>query len=115
MSTHIARLLHPDATITGDLQEVSLPHKRFDAAVGNVPFSAARVHDSAIGGCGPLHEYFVARAVAAVRPGGYVVVVTSRHELDAVHGRRPRRQPAHHLDVIHTSHHSCQAGEAECF
>lgn len=86
ISAQIARLLHPGATIiTGDLQKVSLPHKRFDAAVGNVPFSAARVHDSAIGFYGPLHQYFVTRAVAAVRPGGYVVVVTSRHELDA-HG-----------------------------
>uniref|UniRef100_A1UQ64 Methyltransferase type 11 n=1 Tax=Mycobacterium sp. (strain KMS) TaxID=189918 RepID=A1UQ64_MYCSK len=87
ISADIARALHPSATIvTGELQKVSLPHRRFDAAVGNVPFSAARVHDSAIGFYGPLHEYFVARAVAAVRPGGYVVVVTSRHELDAAHG-----------------------------
>lgn len=87
IAAQIARVLHPGATIiTGDLQKVSLPHKRFDAAVGNVPFSAARVHDSAIGFYGPLHEYFVARAVAAVRPGGYVVVVTSRHELDATNG-----------------------------
>jgi SAM-dependent methyltransferase len=87
MSAQIARLLHPEANIiTGELQKVSLPHKRFDAAVGNVPFSAARVHDGAMGFYGPLHEYFVARAVSAVRPGGYVVVVTSRHELDAAHG-----------------------------
>lgn len=87
ISAEIARTLHPGATIvTGELQRVSLPHRRFDAAVGNVPFSAARVHDSAIGFYGPLHEYFVARAVAAVRPGGYVVVVTSRHELDAANG-----------------------------
>lgn len=89
-SARIARALHPGANIiTGDLQTVSLPHKRFDACVGNVPFSAARVHDGAMGFYGPLHEYFVARAVRAVRPGGYVVVVTSRHELDAVHGLSP--------------------------
>ncbi len=87
ISASVARVLHPGATIvTGELQRVSLPHRRFDAAVGNVPFSAARVHDSAAGFYGPLHEYFVARAVTAVRPGGYVVVVTSRHELDATHG-----------------------------
>lgn len=86
-SARIARALHPGAHIVaGELQKVGLPHKRFDAAVGNVPFSAARVHDGAIGFYGPLHEYFVARAVAAVRPGGYVVVVTSRHELDGAHG-----------------------------
>jgi SAM-dependent methyltransferase len=87
ISAQITRALHPTANIiTGDLQAVSLPHKRFDACVGNVPFSAARVHDGAIGFYGPLHEYFVTRAVTAVRPGGYVVVVTSRHELDATHG-----------------------------
>lgn len=87
ISAQIAKALHPGATIiTGELHKVSLPHGRFDAAVGNVPFSAARVHDSATGFYGPLHEYFVQRAVTAVRPGGYVVVVTSRHALDAVHG-----------------------------
>lgn len=83
----IARALNPGANIIiGDLQKVGLPHRRFDVAVGNVPFSAARVHDGAMGFYGPLHEYFVARAAAAVRPGGYVVVVTSRHELDGAHG-----------------------------
>jgi N12 class adenine-specific DNA methylase len=90
VSARIAKVLHPGANIIiGELQKVSLPNKRFDACVGNVPFSAARVHDGATGFYGPLHEYFVARAVTAVRPGGYVVVVTSRHELDAAHGLSP--------------------------
>lgn len=40
-AARIATLLHPDATILRDrLQQVSLPNNRFDAAVGNVPFSA---------------------------------------------------------------------------
>ncbi|PBA69198.1 methyltransferase type 11 [Mycobacterium avium] len=87
ISAHIARVLYPSANIiVGDLLEVSLPQSRFDACVGNVPFSSARVYDSATGFHGPLHQYFVARAVSAVRPGGYVVVVTSRHELDAQRG-----------------------------
>lgn len=99
ISAQIARALDPGATIiTGELQRVSLPHKRFDAAVGNVPFSAARVHDSATGFYGPLHEYFVARAVTAVRPGGYVVVVTSRHELDSARGLAPAI--GRHADLI---------------
>jgi N12 class adenine-specific DNA methylase/SAM-dependent methyltransferase len=90
ISAQIARALHPGANIiAGELHKVSLPHKRFDAAVGNVPFSASRVHDSASGFYGPLHQYFVARAVTAVRPGGYVVMVTSRHELDSAHGLSP--------------------------
>lgn len=99
ISAQIARALHPGANIiTGDLLKVSLPHKRFDACVGNVPFSGSRVYDGATGFHGPLHEYFVARAVSAVRPGGYVVVVTSRHQLDG-HGGLPtgiRR----HADLI---------------
>lgn len=87
LSAQIARALHPRATIlTGELQKVSLPYRRFDAAVGNVPFSAARVYDGATGFYGSLHEYFLSRAVAAVRPGGYVIAVTSRHLLDSARG-----------------------------
>lgn len=83
-SAKIAAALHPSATIiTGELQSVTLPHQRFDAALGNVPFSAAKVHDGAIGFYGALHEYFLVRAVRAVRPGGYVMMVTSRHTLDS--------------------------------
>lgn len=86
-SAQVARALHPGATIiAGELQKISLPRNKFDAAVGNLPFSAAQVHDSASGFYGPLHEYFVHRAVRAVRPGGYVVVVTSRHAMDAARG-----------------------------
>ena len=83
----IAAALHPAATIIADrLQDVSLPANRFDAAVGNVPFSSANVHDSAIAFYGPLHEYFLVRAVRAVRPGGYVVMATSRHTVDSANG-----------------------------
>lgn len=87
VAARIAEVLHPTATILGDrLQQVSLPNNRFDAAVGNVPFSAANVSDSAIAFYGPLHEYFLVRAARAVRPGGYVVMVTSRHTMDAAAG-----------------------------
>lgn len=98
-SAQIARALHPGANIiAGELQRVSLPRNKFDAAVGNVPFSAARVHDSASGFYGPLHEYFVHRAVTAVRPGGYVVVVTSRHAMDAARGLS--HSVTEHADLI---------------
>lgn len=87
ISAQIAAALHPTATIlTGELQSVTLPPQRFDAALGNVPFSAAKVYDGSIGFYGALHEYFLVRAVRAVRPGGYVVMVTSRHTLDARSG-----------------------------
>lgn len=82
ISAQIAAALHPTATIlTGELQSITLP-RRFAAAIGNVPFSAAHVYDSVLGYSGSLHDYFLLRAVKAVRPGGYVVMVTSRHTLD---------------------------------
>ncbi|MGV7795996.1 class I SAM-dependent methyltransferase, partial [Mycobacterium kansasii] len=54
ISAQIASALHPEASIiVGELQSVSLPHRRFDAVVGNVPFSSSNVHDGAIGFYGP--------------------------------------------------------------
>lgn len=83
----IAAALHPDATIIAKkLQRVSLPDNYFAAAVGNVPFGNDKVHDQALGYYGSLHGYFILRAVRAVRPGGYVVVATSRHTIDSKDG-----------------------------
>ena len=82
-SARIAKLLHPTADIiAGPLEKNEVRDGMFDIAVGNVPFSATRVYDSA-GRGGALHNYFLQRAASAVRPGGYVVMVTSRHTLDA--------------------------------
>ena len=50
--------------------------------VGNVPFSSARVHDPSHDFYGNLHGYFFHRAMLALRPGGYAVLITSRHMLD---------------------------------
>ncbi|SHU73169.1 DNA methylase [Mycobacteroides abscessus subsp. abscessus] len=86
-AARICAALHPQANIiAGELETASLPGRRFDAAIGNVPFSSANLYDSVIGFSGPLHQYFLARAVAAVRPGGYVVAVASRHCMDGNHG-----------------------------
>lgn len=85
-SARIAKLLHPEAEIiTGALEKTEVRDGTFDVAVGNVPFSQTRIYDSA-GRSGALHNYFLQRAATAVRPGGYVVMVTSRHTLDADSG-----------------------------
>lgn len=85
-SARITQLLHPTADIiTGPLEKSEVRDGSFDIAVGNVPFSATHVYDAA-GRGGALHNYFLQRAAAAVRPGGYVVMVTSRHTLDADNG-----------------------------
>lgn len=82
----IAGALHPEACIhAAELQTVTLRND-FDVVVGNVPFSESSVYDKASGYHSSLHGYFLSRAVEAVRPGGYVVVITSRHTLDSATG-----------------------------
>ena len=83
-SARIAAALHPSATIYTDrLQSRSLRDNHYDAVVANVPFSSVHVHDAAYEFHAPLHTYFLRRAVRAVRPGGYVVVITSRFVMDS--------------------------------
>lgn len=82
-SARIAKLLHPSADIiTGALEKHEVRDGTFDIAVGNVPFSQTRIYDQAGRGAA-LHNYFLQRAASAVRPGGYVVMVSSRHTIDA--------------------------------
>lgn len=85
-SARIAGLLHPSAEIiTGALQKTPLRDGSYDVAVGNVPFSDVHLYDSE-GRGGALHHYFAWRAVDAVRPGGYVVLITSRYAMDSQKG-----------------------------
>lgn len=81
LSARIARLLHPAHEIrAGLLERTSLPTASLDAAIGNVPFAdIALRHD---GQAFSLHDYGLARAVEAVRPGGIVMLLTSRYTLD---------------------------------
>lgn len=82
-AARIAQLLLPESRITNRrLQDVKLPTGGFDVAVGNVPFGGGRI-SSRHASAPSLHEYFLKRAVAAVRPGGLVAVITSRYQLDA--------------------------------
>ena len=82
-SASIARLLHPKATIkTGDLTKTPLPESGFDAVIGNFPFASGYVYDQAGYGAGSLHEYFMRRSLAALRPGGYLAVLTSSYVMD---------------------------------
>lgn len=85
VTAKIASLLHPDATVhAAALQQTTIPTGGFDLAIGNVPFSSARVFDRAMdGGYMSLHNYCLHRAVAAVRPGGYVAAITSTSTMDS--------------------------------
>ena len=80
----IARQLYPKANITVAGFETTDRRDFFDLAIGNVPFGNYQVNDRALGKLGfSIHNYFFAKALEQVRPGGVVVFVTSRYTMDA--------------------------------
>ena len=80
----IAKQLYPEADITVAGFETTNRPGYFDLAVGNVPFGQYQVHDPEYDRLGfSIHNYFAAKMLDQVRPGGIVAFVTSRYTLDA--------------------------------
>ena len=80
----IARQLYPnaDVKITG-FEKTDYPNDFFDVAIGNVPFGQYKVADRAYDKHNFLiHDYFFAKALDKVRPGGVVAFVTSKGTMD---------------------------------
>ena len=80
----IAKKLYPQADITVAGFETTDCRDFYDLAVGNVPFGQYKVNDKAYNKLGfSIHNYFFAKAIDQVRPGGVVAFVTSRYTLDS--------------------------------
>jgi N12 class adenine-specific DNA methylase/adenine-specific DNA methylase len=80
----IAKKLYPQADITVAGFETTDRRDFYDLAVGNVPFGQYRVNDKAYNKLGfSIHNYFFAKAIDQVRPGGIVAFVTSRYTMDS--------------------------------
>ena len=80
----IAKKLYPQADITVAGFETTDRRDFYDLAVGNVPFGQYKVNDKAYSKLGfSIHNYFFAKAIDQVRPGGVVAFVTSRYTLDS--------------------------------
>ena len=80
----IARQLYPEANITVAGFETTSQRDFYDLAVGNVPFGNYKVNDKAYNNLGfSIHNYFFAKALDQVRPGGVVAFVTSRYTMDS--------------------------------
>ena len=80
----IAQKLYPQADITVAGFETTDRRDFYDLAVGNVPFGNYKVADKAYNKLGfSIHNYFFAKAIDQVRPGGIVAFVTSRYTLDS--------------------------------
>ena len=80
----IAKMLYPQADITVAGFETTDRRDFYDLAVGNVPFGQYKVNDKAYNKLGfSIHNYFFAKAIDQVRPGGVVAFVPSRYTMDS--------------------------------
>ncbi|MEY2117284.1 helicase-related protein [Rhodanobacter sp. FW106-PBR-R2A-1-13] len=86
----VARALYPQAThVRGALEDVTVPRDHYDLAIGNPPFGAATPHDKNhrdLAGF-TLHNFFVAKSLRAIVPGGLLAMVVSRSLMDKASGR----------------------------
>ena len=89
LTGRIAKQLYPKANITVDgFEKTGYPNDFFDVVIGNVPFGQYKVPDKKydkqnFGGTGFLiHDYFFAKAIDQVRPGGLIAFITSKGTMD---------------------------------
>ena len=96
----IAKKLYPQADITIAGFETTDRRDFYDLAVGNVPFGQYRVNDKAYNKLGfSIHNYFFAKAIDQVRPGGVVAFVTSRYTMDSKDSTA-RKHMAERVDLL---------------
>ena len=80
----IAKQLYPQANITVAGFETTDRRDFYDLAIGNVPFGQYQVNDRTYNKLGfSIHNYFFAKALDQVRPGGVIAFVTSRYTMDS--------------------------------
>ncbi len=85
VTARIAKKLYPDAAIFAKgFEETPLPDNFFDAVVGNVPFGDYAVHDPSYKRTltRAIHDYFFAKSLDKLRPGGIMALITSRYTMD---------------------------------
>mgnify|MGYP002511144729 CR=1 FL=1 len=84
ISGRIAKLLYPQAEVqVKGFEETDFPDNFFDVAVGNVPFGDFKVYDRKYNAENfKIHDYFVAKSIDKVRPGGIVAVITTKGTMD---------------------------------
>ena len=84
LSGRIARQLYQRSSIAVQgFEKTAFPDNFFDVAIGNVPFGQFHVADKRYDRLNfPIHEYFIAKSMDQVRPGGVVAFVTSSFTMD---------------------------------
>lgn len=96
LTGRMAKQLYPKANITVDgFEKTGYPNDFFDVVIGNVPFGQYKVPDKKydkqnFGGTGFLiHDYFFAKAIDQVRPGGIIAFITSKGTMDKEKSESP--------------------------
>ena len=86
LTARIAKALYPDADIRAQgFENAQLADGFYDVAISNVPFGDYPVHDPRLNAYRlPIHDYFFAKALDKVRPGGLIMFITSRGTMDKV-------------------------------
>ena len=85
LTGRIAQQLYQNANVTvSGYEQVGFPKDFFDVSISNVPFGQYSVNDPAYNKLGfSIHNYFFAKALDQVRPGGIIAFVTSRYTMDS--------------------------------
>jgi len=104
VTARIAQRLYPDASVFGKgFEETALPDDFFDAVIGNIPFGNYPVFDPAYrrrpGLTRAIHDYFFAKSLDKLRPGGVMALITSRYTMDKF-DPAIRRHLAAHADLL---------------
>ena len=101
VSGRIAQQLYPQERIQiKGFEQTSFNNNSFDVVVGNIPFGDYRVSDKAYDKHNfKIHDYFAAKAVDKVKPGGVVALVTSKFTMDK-HNEKARRYLAERCDLL---------------
>ena len=107
LTSGILRNLYPQAKVhNAGFQAAPLPDNHFDVAVSNVPFGNYGVHDSEFLGSGrkyltgSIHNYFFAKTLDKLRPGGVMAFVTTHHTMDAPSAQPVREYLADQADLV---------------
>jgi N12 class adenine-specific DNA methylase/tRNA1(Val) A37 N6-methylase TrmN6 len=84
LTARIARALYPDSDIRAQgFENAKLADGFYDVAISNVPFGDYPVHDPSLNAYRfPIHDYFFAKTLEKVRPGGLIMFITSRGTMD---------------------------------
>lgn len=100
ISGQILRLLYPqDRVVVGGLEGVDIPNHSLDLVVGNVPFAKDGPSDKRYPEFS-LHNYFFARSIDALRPGGMLVLISSTSTMDNQASFAARKWMSERADLV---------------